>query len=62
MGLKLILVGDGDLRPQIESLIEQKKLQDYVEITGWATNAEVRQQILDSQAMVYRVLLKVYQW
>lgn len=52
MRLKLVLVGDGDLRPQIESLIEQKKLQDHVEITGWATNAEVRQQILDSQAMV----------
>ena len=52
VSLKLVLVGDGDLRPQIESLIEQKKLQDYVEITGWATNAEVRQQILDSQAMV----------
>ena len=50
--LKLVLVGDGDLRPQIESLIAQKELQDYVEITGWATNAEVRQQILDSQAMV----------
>lgn len=50
--LKLVLVGDGDLRPQIESLIAQTNLQDYVEITGWATNTEVRQQILDSQAMV----------
>lgn len=52
ISLKLILVGDGYLRPQIETLITQMNLQDYVEITGWMSNSEVRQQILDSQAMV----------
>ena len=50
--LKLLLVGDGPLRSEIESLIASLKLQDYVEITGWATNSEVRQHILDSQLMV----------
>ena len=50
--LKLVLIGDGSLRPQIESLIADMNLQKYVEITGWATSSEVKQQILDSKAMV----------
>lgn len=49
---KLILVGDGPLRPQIETLILQFGLQEYVEITGWASNYEVGQHILASRAMV----------
>lgn len=52
VNLKLTLVGDGTLRTQIESLIEKMNLHDYVEITGWATNSEVKQHILDSQAMI----------
>ena len=50
--LKLTLVGDGSLRPHIESQIIQLGLQNYVEITGWASFSEVRQQILDARAMV----------
>lgn len=49
---ELVLVGDGELRPQVESFIEQLGLKERVKITGWATNAEVRQYILDSQLMV----------
>lgn len=49
---KLVLVGDGPLRPQIETLIAQNGLQEHVEITGWASNSEVQQQILASRAMV----------
>lgn len=49
---KLIFVGDGELRQPIETLIDQLNLKDYIEITGWATNAEVREQILASQALV----------
>ncbi len=49
---KLVFVGDGELRNQIEALIEQLQLQDYIEITGWATNTEVQQYILASQVMV----------
>lgn len=49
---KVVLVGDGPLRSAIETLIVQKQLQDYVEITGWASNADVRQQILGARAMV----------
>ncbi|MCG5058525.1 MAG: glycosyltransferase [Limnoraphis sp. WC205] len=49
---KLIFVGDGELRHPIETLMNQLNLKDYIEITGWATNAEVREQILASQALV----------
>jgi colanic acid/amylovoran biosynthesis glycosyltransferase len=49
---KLIFVGDGPLRPQIEATIAQLGLQDHIEITGWASNPEVQQQILASRAMV----------
>jgi glycosyltransferase involved in cell wall biosynthesis len=49
---KLVLVGDGPLRNQIETLIQQLKLENHVEITGWATNSEVQQQILSAQVLV----------
>ena len=50
--LKLVLVGDGDLRGAIEAEIAASGLQDKIEITGWASNAEVRQQILTARALV----------
>jgi len=49
---KLVLVGDGSLRSEIEALIKNLKVEDYIELTGWATNLEVRQHILDSQVMI----------
>ena len=49
---RLVLVGDGPLRPQIQTMIAQFGLQDHLEITGWASNYEVQQQILASRAMV----------
>ncbi len=50
--LQLVLVGDGPLRSEIENAIAQLGLQDSVKIFGWASNAEVRQQILAARAMV----------
>ncbi len=52
LAFKLVLVGDGELRPQIEALIAQHHLRDRVEITGWANGAAVRQHILDSRILV----------
>lgn len=49
---KLVLVGDGPLRTEIEASISRLGLQDRVEITGWASNNDVRQHILTSRAMV----------
>ncbi len=52
LAFKLILVGDGELRTQIEAMIAQLGLQNHIEITGWASNPEVQQQLLASRAMV----------
>lgn len=49
---KLVLVGDGPLRSQIETQIRQLHLENHIEITGWATNAEVQQQVLAAQVLV----------
>ena len=49
---KLVFVGDGQLRHPIETLMSQLNLKDYIEITGWATNTQVREQILAAQALV----------
>jgi colanic acid/amylovoran biosynthesis glycosyltransferase len=49
---KLVLVGDGSLRSQIESRIVQLDLLNHIKITGWASNAEVKQEILSSRALV----------
>ncbi len=49
---KLVLVGDGPLRGEIEALIVRLGLHNHVEIVGWASNAEVRRHILSSRAMV----------
>ncbi len=48
----LLLVGDGPLRKEIESRIQQLNLQGVVHITGWASNDVVRKHILASRALV----------
>lgn len=50
--LKLVLVGDGSLREKIETAITRLGLEGTIEITGWATEAEVQRQIFASWAMV----------
>lgn len=49
---KLVLVGDGPLRSEIETLMAQYGLQDRVEIMGWASSREVQQQLLASRGLV----------
>lgn len=49
---QLILAGDGELREEIESYIQQKNLLSNVTITGWIKGDEVRNLILASRAMV----------
>ena len=49
---KLVLVGDGPLRGEIEAAIARMGLQEHVEMSGWASNSQVRQHILASRAMV----------
>lgn len=49
---KLVLVGDGPLRSEVEGAIVHLGLQNAIEILGWASNAQVRQQILAAQALI----------
>ena len=48
----LTLVGDGEMRPQIENLIEEYGLQKQVKITGWASGEQVQEHICNSCALV----------
>jgi glycosyltransferase involved in cell wall biosynthesis len=48
----LKIVGDGPMRPDIEQLIKELKLHTHVQLLGWLSNTEVRQQILASRALV----------
>jgi len=50
--LQLLLVGDGPLRPDIESMIAEYDLSRSVSITGWASGEEVRRHLLNSRAFV----------
>lgn len=47
-----VLVGDGPMRPDIESAIQRAGLQREITITGWMPGEEVRREIAASRAMV----------
>lgn len=49
---KLILAGDGPMRPDIEQRIAEYQLGDSVEITGWISSNQVKSLLLDSLGMV----------
>ncbi|HEY0267324.1 MAG TPA: glycosyltransferase family 4 protein, partial [Rhizomicrobium sp.] len=49
---KLVLVGDGEDRGAIEDLIARHGLGAHVEITGWASAARVKAEILAARALV----------
>ncbi|HEX6708112.1 MAG TPA: glycosyltransferase [Albitalea sp.] len=49
---ELVLAGDGEMRPEVESLIQAAGLQAQVRITGWIAAAQVRDEILAARAMV----------
>ena len=49
---KVVLVGDGSFRPALEKLIAEWKLEDFIEITGWASGSAVRQKMLQARALV----------
>jgi glycosyltransferase involved in cell wall biosynthesis len=49
---ELVLVGDGELRAEIEQLIARYELKSRVRITGWVSGAQVRDEILAARALV----------
>jgi colanic acid/amylovoran biosynthesis glycosyltransferase len=48
----LTLVGDGELRSQIEAKIQAYGLTERITITGWASSGEVQRHILNSRAFI----------
>jgi glycosyltransferase involved in cell wall biosynthesis len=52
VSLKLVLVGDGPMREEIEQFIAKHDLAAYVELTGSLSGEQVRQQIVNSRAFV----------
>ena len=50
--VKLVLVGDGEMRPMLEKAISDRGLDEHVHVTGWASGAKVREHIRDCRAMV----------
>ncbi len=49
---KLVLVGDGELRTNVERLIEENELTENISITGWASSEVVIHHLKSSRAMV----------
>lgn len=49
---RVVLVGDGELRESIESLIERLGLSERFTITGWMAGAEVRAELGRARALV----------
>lgn len=50
--IELVLAGDGEMRSEIEALIAAYGLAHRVRITGWINSAQVREEILSSQALI----------
>jgi glycosyltransferase involved in cell wall biosynthesis len=49
---ELVLVGDGELRPQLEALIAERGLGSRVRITGWLDGEHVQRELLAARALV----------
>lgn len=49
---EMIFVGDGHLRPLLESEVEKLGLQNSIRILGWQTNAQVREHLRSSRALI----------
>ncbi len=48
----LTIVGDGEMREEIEKLIEERRLGDRITLAGWKSNSAIKQMMLDSRALV----------
>ncbi len=50
--VRLSLIGDGEMRADLEAAISANGLQDHVTLTGWLAEAEVRAELARAQALV----------
>lgn len=49
---ELALIGDGELRPELEALVRERGLAPRVQFLGWKSNAEVRAELAAARALV----------
>jgi len=49
---ELVLAGDGEMRPELERLIDAYGLRERVRITGWVSGQQVRDLLLRARALV----------
>jgi len=49
---ELVLAGDGEMRAEVEAVIDRLALRAHVRITGWIANDRVRKEILAARALV----------
>jgi colanic acid/amylovoran biosynthesis glycosyltransferase len=52
LAFELVLVGDGEMRAEVERAIQRHGLDGSIRITGWADGARVRSEILAARALV----------
>jgi colanic acid/amylovoran biosynthesis glycosyltransferase len=52
MRFRLVLVGDGPLRPLVERRIRELNLSEQIHLAGWLSGNEVRETILASRALL----------
>lgn len=50
--VRLVLAGDGEMRSAIEARVAELGIQNQVKITGWVTEQQVCDLLLDSRAMI----------
>ncbi|MEL6475838.1 MAG: glycosyltransferase [Pseudomonadota bacterium] len=50
--LRILLIGDGETRPQIEAEIARHGLTGRIELLGWQSNAEVRSHVAAARALL----------
>jgi glycosyltransferase involved in cell wall biosynthesis len=48
----LSILGDGEMREEVEGMIERNGLRDHVSLTGWASSETVIEHLLNARAMV----------
>ncbi len=52
VAFELVLAGDGEMRAEVDNLVERYGLKDRVRITGWISSVQVRSEILAARGMV----------
>ncbi|HEY8085481.1 MAG TPA: glycosyltransferase [Methylophilaceae bacterium] len=52
IAFEIVLAGDGEMRAEIEHLIDLYALRSHITITGWISSDQVREQLLQARALV----------